>query len=214
MARRLRIYQVDDGSCVRVVAAANQANAARRLGATVGDIRTYGHARDPSLEYEIDGFALLVPGIAWQKRSRKREAWHPVAGPGVLEAVMKARFPEQCSCHLFQYTTGRYEVIHEKLDGYLGYGADADSAWADAFRRTWLDPPERVQQGAVTVWRFRDAPIAYQELSPHGGDEGHVAWVPPGFSEAWTKWLEAPWFGNSVSVHPIRVGEVRIGAHT
>ena len=67
----------------------------------------------------------------------------------------------------------------------------------------------------ILVWRFWDAPIAYRELSPHGGDEDWVAFVPQTLVGNYIGWLEPGGsFGRcDVSVHDVEGGEVHIGAH-
>jgi hypothetical protein len=68
----------------------------------------------------------------------------------------------------------------------------------------------------IRVWRFREAPLAWQKLSPHGGDEDWLAHVPVHLSKAYIRWLEEPHFACfSVSEHPLPDGsKVVIGAHS
>jgi hypothetical protein len=35
-----------------------------------------------------------------------------------------------------------------------------------------------LRRDAITVWRFPDAPEEFRKLSPHGGDEDWLAFVP------------------------------------
>lgn len=69
----------------------------------------------------------------------------------------------------------------------------------------------------ICVWRFRDAPEAYRDLSPHGGDEDWVAFVPAPLADQYIGWLEqGTAFGCcDVSRHdlPDASGTVYIGAH-
>lgn len=65
----------------------------------------------------------------------------------------------------------------------------------------------------IKVWRFEDAPKAYSQLSPHGGDEDWVALVPEDMSRP--LWMDS---GTSfgccdVSEHKVSLGTVYIGAH-
>lgn len=186
----------------RMVAAATKREAKRLLGA------------EPDAEmprkHPDAWVALLVPGVAW-KRKVRREFWTPLHSDD-CEKVVRARFPDYEAVEDYE---GSWAIRRgDDALGYVGYGADACSAWAEAFRRTWLDPPDGVPTNAVTVWRFEDAPIVYRDLSTSGGDEDWLAWVPDAFKDDYTPWLQQPAFGCcSVSVCPIRVGEIRIGAH-
>ena len=65
----------------------------------------------------------------------------------------------------------------------------------------------------ILVWRFEDAPDGYKFLSPHGGDEDWLAFVPTGISEP--LWLaNGTSFGCcSVSETPVTGGTIYIGAH-
>ncbi len=69
---------------------------------------------------------------------------------------------------------------------------------------------------AIMVWRYSDAPDEYQRLSPHGGDEDWLAFVPSDLAGQWIGWLEeGTSFGCcSVSEHGVEGGVVRIGAHS
>lgn len=216
MSKPLKVYCVNtDGCHERIVAASSRAEAARRMETDDANMRNYGRE---TTRFEYVDLAMIAPGVAWEKEHRFLTNWQPI-GELAHKRVVMARFPRSIAIkqhgswvvRRWLYEDAREDVYY---DDPLGYGATELEAWSDAFRRTWLKPPAGVPTNAVTVWRFEDAPEEYRELSPHGGDEDHVAWVPPGFSEIWTKWLEPPWFGSSVSVHPIRVGEIRIGAHS
>ncbi len=68
----------------------------------------------------------------------------------------------------------------------------------------------------IYVWRFDDAPKKYRELSPHGGDEDWLAYVPGSLKDEWIPWLEPnSSFGVcDVSKHPFDGGHVHIGAHS
>ena len=65
-------------------------------------------------------------------------------------------------------------------------------------------------RGYIKVWRFCDAPIVYQHLSEHGGDEDWLAFVPFGIPiPGWADALGC----CSVSEHDVLHGTVLIGAH-
>ncbi len=67
----------------------------------------------------------------------------------------------------------------------------------------------------VKIWQFEYAPIEYIDLSPHGGDEDYVAFIPDSLIDyAWDFLEEGTLFGCcSVSKHVVEGGEVWIGAH-
>lgn len=67
----------------------------------------------------------------------------------------------------------------------------------------------------ILVWRFYDAPKAYQALSTHGGDEDWVGFIPDEFGEENPYWMEAGTaFGCcDVEEHKVDGGRVVIGAH-
>lgn len=68
----------------------------------------------------------------------------------------------------------------------------------------------------IKVWKFKDAPDEYRNLSRHGGDEDWVALVPANYSNEWLGWAEEGTnFGCcSVSRHELEGGAyVLIGAH-
>ena len=65
---------------------------------------------------------------------------------------------------------------------------------------------------AILVWRFWQAPDIYKALSPHGGDEDWVAFVPESLRDVYIPWLER--LGVcSLSEHEVDGGIVYIGAH-
>ncbi len=67
----------------------------------------------------------------------------------------------------------------------------------------------------ILVWRFEDAPEAYRELSPHGGDEDWLAYVPSSLCEEYIGWLEYGPFGcYQITEHKVDGGTVKIGAHS
>lgn len=68
---------------------------------------------------------------------------------------------------------------------------------------------------AILVWRWQDAPEEYRNLSPHGGDEDWVAFVPYSIASSYIAWLEeGSSFGCcSVSEHGVPGGIIKIGAH-
>jgi len=65
----------------------------------------------------------------------------------------------------------------------------------------------------ISVWPFWAAPEKYKKLSPHGGDEDWLAFVPCGMSQP--LWMESGTsFGYcDVSEHDVGEGTVYIGAH-
>ena len=67
----------------------------------------------------------------------------------------------------------------------------------------------------IYVWRFKDAPKKYRELSEHGGDEDWLAYVPGPLRDEYIPWLEeGSMFGVcSVSKQAFSDGYVYIGAH-
>ena len=67
----------------------------------------------------------------------------------------------------------------------------------------------------IKVWRFHNAPEEYKMLSPHGGDEDWLAWVPKEIDAEWILWMDggSPFGVCSVSTHHVRDGVVKIGAH-
>jgi len=71
----------------------------------------------------------------------------------------------------------------------------------------------------IMVWRFEDAPVVYQDLSPHGGDEDWVAFIPQGFIKkhgdyvSWCDPENGPFGVCHISEHQVTNGIVRIGAH-
>lgn len=73
-----------------------------------------------------------------------------------------------------------------------------------------LNPP------AIRVWRFDQAPAIFQQLSPHGGDEDWLAFVPFDVQRRGNiGWLEGgtPFGCCDVSEHEVLGGVVYIGAH-
>ncbi len=76
---------------------------------------------------------------------------------------------------------------------------------------------EGMNNKAIQVWDWDDAPEEYKALSPHGGDEDWVALVPPKYAGRWIGWMESgSAFGCcDVSEHELPDGSVvRIGAHS
>ena len=80
-----------------------------------------------------------------------------------------------------------------------------------AVPRKWPTTP------CILLWRFEDAPMEYQQLSPHGGDEDWVAFVPEALRNDWLVEMllaKGTAFGRyAVSRHLVRGGVARIGAH-
>ena len=78
-------------------------------------------------------------------------------------------------------------------------------------------PDDQTTRPAIQVWSFYDAPEAYRELSPHGGDEDWLALIPAHLADRYIGWLESgSSFGRcDVSEHPQPDGSIiRIGAHS
>lgn len=70
----------------------------------------------------------------------------------------------------------------------------------------------------ILVWRFGDAPKEYQELSPHGGDEDWIAFIPAVYANDYGDWITwadtgCPFGCCNVSVHDVPGGTIRIGSH-
>lgn len=68
----------------------------------------------------------------------------------------------------------------------------------------------------IKIWRFYDAPMKYQNLSEHGGDEDWVAEVPKKiYIKEWLGFLRPGTnFGCSdVSTHKLKDKVILIGAH-
>lgn len=90
-----------------------------------------------------------------------------------------------------------------------------DSAEVPVACNTLANEWQRRSPKLVRVWRFRDAPGPLRLLSPHGGDEDWVAWVPKDLADQvyWAE--EGSRFGCcSVSEHQLRNGsQVLIGSH-
>lgn len=67
---------------------------------------------------------------------------------------------------------------------------------------------------AIIVWPFEDAPEEYRKLSPHGGDEDWVAFVPQHLVDKYISWMQnESVFGFDVSEHIVEDGVVRISSH-
>jgi hypothetical protein len=69
---------------------------------------------------------------------------------------------------------------------------------------------------AITVWEFHNAPREFQDLSPHGGDEDWVGYIPTDAVHWTPMWMQSgSAFGCcSVSEHDVEGGTVYIGAHS
>jgi hypothetical protein len=67
----------------------------------------------------------------------------------------------------------------------------------------------------ILVWQFYDSPKVFQELSPHGGDEDWLAFVPNDQGYDYIPWLESgSRFGVcDISEHEVEGGKIFIGAH-
>jgi hypothetical protein len=69
---------------------------------------------------------------------------------------------------------------------------------------------------AIQVWRFDDAPASLRKMSPHGGDEDWIAFIPGLCHDRNPLWAEegTPFGCCSVSRHELPSGAVvLIGAH-
>jgi len=67
----------------------------------------------------------------------------------------------------------------------------------------------------IQVWRFADAPEAYQKLSTNGGDEDWIAIVPTSMADEYIPWLAYGSFGICSSIsHILDDGrKMYIGCH-
>lgn len=68
----------------------------------------------------------------------------------------------------------------------------------------------------MLVWRYYDAPKQYQDMSPHGGDEDWIMFIPECLKDMYISWAEP---GSSfgccdVSEHEVSGGKILIGAHS
>jgi len=72
-------------------------------------------------------------------------------------------------------------------------------------------------QNAIHVWRFKDAPEEYKLLSPAGGDEDWLAFVPSHYTneDVYLRWLEDGYFDTCCDPYiiPVKGGRVYIGCH-
>ncbi len=70
--------------------------------------------------------------------------------------------------------------------------------------------------GHIVVWRFQDAPAAYQALSHNGGDEDWLAFIPDGFPGGTPSWMgdgaDRGWC-NITETFDVEGGRVVIGSH-
>jgi hypothetical protein len=53
-----------------------------------------------------------------------------------------------------------------------------------------IDQIRSLDNKALTVWRFEDAPKQYRDLSTNGGDEDWILLIPPGYDCEWIGWAE------------------------
>ena len=69
---------------------------------------------------------------------------------------------------------------------------------------------------AIIIWKFRDAPKEFQELSENGGDEDWIAFVPDAFKGKYIGFLEeGSAFGCcTVEEHDVDGGRIYIGCHS
>ncbi len=67
----------------------------------------------------------------------------------------------------------------------------------------------------ISVWPWEYAPNYFRELSPHGGDEDWVAFVPAILEDYDIEWLRSggPFGVCDVTEHKVADGTVYIGAH-
>ncbi len=65
----------------------------------------------------------------------------------------------------------------------------------------------------MKLWRFKDAPVEYQQLSPHGGDEEWVALVPVNDDRVLTRseyTMKVDEVSDLLSIHGDDVEEVEL----
>lgn len=81
-----------------------------------------------------------------------------------------------------------------------------------------MGPPQEIRSMIfeIHVWAFEYAPKKYQDLSPHGGDEDWLAFVPEEYGDRDIRWLESgtPFGYCDVSRHKVEGGTIYIGAHS
>lgn len=72
-----------------------------------------------------------------------------------------------------------------------------------------------IDKEPILIWRFCDTPKEIQDLSPHGGDEDWVAYIPKNYTAEYLGFLEeGSNFGCcGVSEHSYGDGKILIGAH-
>lgn len=68
----------------------------------------------------------------------------------------------------------------------------------------------------IFVWKFRDAPKYYREISENGGDEDWIAFVPDAMKDDYIGFLEeGSAFGYCcVEEHDVGGGRIYIGCHS
>jgi hypothetical protein len=68
---------------------------------------------------------------------------------------------------------------------------------------------------SIIVWRFRDAPTEYKNLSEHDGNEDWLAFIPNSSHIGQPFWMESgtPFGRRNTSEHIVDGGHVYIGAH-
>ncbi len=42
----------------------------------------------------------------------------------------------------------------------------------------------------ILIWKFKDAPKQYQDMSENGGDEDYIALIPPNYEHEYFSFLE------------------------
>jgi hypothetical protein len=83
-----------------------------------------------------------------------------------------------------------------------------------AVLRTAVFSLKEEKMKCIKVWKWDDAPAEYRQLSPHGGDEDWLAFIPESMKEEWIPWMEdGRGFGCDVSEHSVKGGIIRIGVH-
>ena len=65
----------------------------------------------------------------------------------------------------------------------------------------------------ISIYEFDNAPQEWRALSPHGGDEDWLAFVPDSMMNNYMPFLEVGRFGNDVTEHKVSGGVVFIAAH-
>lgn len=102
--------------------------------------------------------------------------------------------------------------VQKGLDIILAGFLDCLALRLEIFTKTEITQKSRQHQ-AIKVWPFYDAPEEYRKLSPHGGDEDWLAFVPDGYD--YIPWMESGTKFGVCHTSEIKVegGIIRIGSH-